>query len=358
MNRHDIYVWDTAQHGTPTSLEQAIDLALALEQKTEPINNKLVTFAQQVQSHLQHADAKIKYFYKDFIEEVQANDKAALIVELPEYGWQPVLRWMVDAAMGLGLAVYDHEMVLAFMPPDVVLPAKRAKEWQQLKKDIDSPRFPQTIPQFRAWFGSMFEEILAEHGFNNKGIFRKDVMLEFVRYTTDVTAGTQFIDIEYQSRYLGEFNISIMFGMSCSLVDTIYKQFQFTDNNRHTFKMEFVHGVLGLGPSKSVLQNRHQVDDMLDQIDTHLLALLDMAVDIKGINQLMNCSLDVRITRRMQGLFYRQCLIVARLANNPNFENLIVSLQPTAEHLAANPALVTEWPKLVKYLREEVKPLV
>lgn len=56
-------------------------------------------------------------------------------------------------------------------------------------------------------------------------------------------------------------------------------------------------------------------------------------------------------------------LIVARLANNPNFEDLAVSLgqfgvgeKSWSARLKIAPSIA--WPKLVQYLRDEVKPLV
>ncbi len=53
-----------------------------------------------------------------------------------------------------------------------------------------------------------------------------------------------------------------------------------------------------------------------------------------------------------------QCLIVSRLANNSNFEHLKTYFEAFS-HLGANEqARAVEWPKLVQYLQEEVKPLV
>ena len=54
-----------------------------------------------------------------------------------------------------------------------------------------------------------------------------------------------------------------------------------------------------------------------------------------------------------------QCLIVARLAGNPHFEELVVKLGERAQGRLANAEVwETEWPKLVEYLRNEVKPIV
>jgi hypothetical protein len=59
-----------------------------------------------------------------------------------------------------------------------------------------------------------------------------------------------------------------------------------------------------------------------------------------------------------RGVYTPRCLIVARLANNPHFEELAVTLANPRSPGANYDALPTEWPKLVKYLREEVQPLV
>lgn len=59
-----------------------------------------------------------------------------------------------------------------------------------------------------------------------------------------------------------------------------------------------------------------------------------------------------------RGVYAPRCLILARLANNPHFEELAVNLAAPRAPGANQAALITEWPKLVKYLREEVQPIV
>jgi hypothetical protein len=50
-------------------------------------------------------------------------------------------------------------------------------------------------------------------------------------------------------------------------------------------------------------------------------------------------------------------LIVARLAGNPHFEELVIKRE--AETWGLNQDVrETEWPKLLKYLREEVQPII
>lgn len=109
------------------------------------------------------------------------------------------------------------------------------------------------------------------------------------------------------------------------------------------------------------------VDDFfecLTYIEKHMFPLLDVVQSIKGLDLLLNGDLAPSIRDGAQHRFYMpHCLIIARLANNPQFEELCTSLGTYGEgsnrSWGPNTSVrETEWPKLVKYLREEVKPLV
>ena len=90
----------------------------------------------------------------------------------------------------------------------------------------------------------------------------------------------------------------------------------------------------------------------------------DAALDIKGIDALLNGDVDNNIRERTHRNSVRPyALTVARLANNPNFDDLAISLGQfgvgekfwsATQKIAPSIA----WPKLVQYLRDEVKPLV
>jgi hypothetical protein len=88
------------------------------------------------------------------------------------------------------------------------------------------------------------------------------------------------------------------------------------------------------------------------------------ALNIKGMDALLNGDIDKRVKKSVHQKWFMPCaLIVARLANNPDFEDLVVSLGQFGVGGRSWPAGTKTipsiaWPKLVKYLREEVKPLV
>jgi hypothetical protein len=110
--------------------------------------------------------------------------------------------------------------------------------------------------------------------------------------------------------------------------------------------------------------SRIEVESQLAVVKREVISLLDHAKDIKGLDALMNGAVSPLFRDTIQHKFdMPHCLIVARLANNPQFEELAVSLGTYGPKSGRSwgshaPHQITEWPKLVKYLREEVKPLV
>jgi hypothetical protein len=91
----------------------------------------------------------------------------------------------------------------------------------------------------------------------------------------------------------------------------------------------------------------------------------DTLKDIKTIDSLINGNTDESIKKYVHSSVYAPyALIIARLANNPNFDELAVSLgtygagSGRAWGKFSHAHVAEAWPKLVQYLRDEVKPLV
>lgn len=364
MMPYHIYVWDTAEHGIAHSLEQAIAMSLDLLEQPSEVNPKFISFAKHVQNHFKTAEGSEKRYYLNFDNEVKEHKKAALSVELPNDAWQPVLMCMVDAASRLGLAICDPETRMAFMPPNVVLPANRIDAWEQLKKDVIQPRFPQTIKQFRAWIKPLLNDLLVKNGFDTKGI---EGEYEQVRYTKKVALGTQFIHIQYESRYRGEFGIDVMFGVSCDQVDLIGQYVNLPPYNipPFTFKITLDTHILSQGRDMSRYKTPDDVYTFLGHLEAIVFPLLALVQDIQSLDKLMNGGsnngLNDKVVAAMNFGLYRQRLIVACLANNPDFENLVLTLKPQpiesreARTIEGNNARATQWDNLVKYLREELQ---
>jgi hypothetical protein len=377
-------VWDTAQHGTANSLEQATTIAAHLaEQPSEP-NPKFIQFAKYVQNHFKTAEGSEKSYFLDFDNEAKENKTAALMVELPNDAWQPVLMCMVDAASRLGLAIYDEDIQMAFMPPNVILPESRIDAWEQLKEDVIQPRFPQTIKQLKTWIKPLLNSLLAKNGFDTKGV---EGEFDQVRYTKKTALVTQFINIQYSSKYRGEFGISVQFGASSDIVNLISKKFNLppyrNSSSRiesHIFKLLGSHFI----PSNS-LRNRmdqHQepndIYEFLGHVESIIFPILALAQDINSLDKFINGgiingvhdSIKDKAVKKLTFVDHRVRLIVARLANNSDFEELVLKLKPQApkfegyideskrvQATESYNAASIQWEYLVNYLRHELKPI-
>lgn len=90
----------------------------------------------------------------------------------------------------------------------------------------------------------------------------------------------------------------------------------------------------------------------------------DTAQDIKGLDALVNGDIDERVRNSVHNMYYmRYALIIARLANNPNFEELALNLGAYGPDSGKSwgrfgyADVAVAWPRLVNYLRENIKPL-
>jgi len=108
-----------------------------------------------------------------------------------------------------------------------------------------------------------------------------------------------------------------------------------------------------------MLGNWQQIKDFFVKCEMALFPALNGPLSISRLDDLLNRDLDPRYRNRFHNYVYKpQCLIVARLADNPNFETLAEELAVETGWYGNEDVWREEWPKLVKYLREEVKPIV
>lgn len=103
---------------------------------------------------------------------------------------------------------------------------------------------------------------------------------------------------------------------------------------------------------------------LLSLLKESVLRWSDTIKDIKDIDDLINGDRDQAVKNYVYSYLYRPyALIIARLANNLHFEDLAVILSPHNPNGSNNwgkfaSTADAAWPKLVQYLRDEVKPLV
>ena len=112
--------------------------------------------------------------------------------------------------------------------------------------------------------------------------------------------------------------------------------------------------------------NSHQkLEELSILLQTSILKWSDAIYDINSIDALINGEADETIKKYVHNSVYTPyALIAARLANNPDFDELAVSLgtygagSGRAWGKFSHAQVAEAWPKLVQYLRDEVKPLV
>jgi len=98
---------------------------------------------------------------------------------------------------------------------------------------------------------------------------------------------------------------------------------------------------------------------LINACERALLPAFDHAWTIDGLDKLLNGDADPRYRDYFHNFVYKpQCIIVARLAGSPRFESLVDELGVETGWYGNAMVWKEEWPKLVKYLREEVKPIV
>ena len=98
--------------------------------------------------------------------------------------------------------------------------------------------------------------------------------------------------------------------------------------------------------------------ECIDEVEDLLFPTFENVTNLAGLDKVINCEDNVFSKCLHDYIYMPQCLVLARLANNDNFEQLVLKLSGAKKWRVNKEFKETEWPRLVKYLREEVKPLV
>ena len=375
MNRHDVFIWDASERGLPKDLAQALEMAEKLSQIKDEPSDKIKRFAQQIEDYVaQQEDEEWDEYLGGFNTLVANCCHAALNVELPDESWERMLALLVEKATGRGLVVVDTEMMVAFLPHGQVLPYEARREWEELIKEqkkedalaLQDPHLPKTLNKYIKWVEPIYDEYLAKHGFVriDKPEWMPEEMYK-IRYKRHMMDGVdQYIDFSHAGTYP---YFSTIFGaffyMTHPLIISILDRFSFSKIMPIIFFMPLSNIFKTTDYDVNVV-SRIEVESQLAVVKREVISLLDHAKDIKGLDALMNGTVSTLFRNSIQKWFFMpHCLIVARLADNPQFEELAVGLGTYGPKSGRNwgshaPHQITEWPKLVKYLREEVKPLV
>lgn len=376
MSGHIIYLWDATNHGQPQSFDAAIlTFQKLITDIPEQPTSAMLAFAQRIQDLIRFGsdiDEELRRLYGNFVDKVKKHPFALLAVELPSNGYIPVMRMIVETATALQLVAYDDQQGLVFLPSGHILPESRAQIWLGALAYLDSNKdFPKSLAKFEAYVKPMLEDMMARHGFIKTNVPKfpydrnapESTQDKVLVYLKSIPVGECYVSLSYAKGRHG-YGIPASLHIKYDPVDTIYGNFGFINSFSYsTFHVQLLIDLLSEKemPNKSFeMNNQQEVLYRLTLMEKTIFPFFDTLHDLKSLDNLVNGNVNIRFKEAMQGrgVYTPRCLIVARLANNPHFEELAVTLANPRSPGANYDALPTEWPKLVKYLREEVQPLV
>ena len=291
----------------------------------------------------------------------------ALALHLAPYGSGRNIAWRDgDSSVALAwpkLVNYLCESVkpLVDWPANSILPTHSPRSEPQPIIDSENVRgFPVSINQFHDLSKTTISALLSEHNF----LLIEKIHFDVHIYEKAINGGTLRLSIDYQGRW-GDFKAGIIFQIIENNMMAIALKSDFSYSMKWGGGVYLnVEGVLQLREKISI-NNWKTFEAFLYLLRKSVLRWSDAIVDIKSIDALLNGNIDNAVKNEVYSSCYTPfALIAARLADNPHFDELAVSLgtygagSGRAWGKFSDAEVAVAWPKLVKYLKEEVKPLV
>lgn len=318
--------------------------------------------ARQVRQNEAKYDSQLVLMYQNIDQQPILSDYLTYFLELPDTARIQAIDLIVEIARSHQMVVILDEVKysVVFYPNGLIFSnIKPLDRWREIAaKGADIPKpFAKTIAQFKKIAQPFVNELMAKNGFQaGKLPFFKEDNDGYVR---DVELGKQYIALDYdKANYDGKFQIRFYIYICNNLATQIYNQFKFV--SKQISLSITSDGLLNhIDYKKFLIGSVDELHLVLMRYEAHIFPkILDIATDIKGVDSLVNGSVNETVRDLIRDSFYGPfCLIFARLAGNPNFEGLVDQLSITP-HLGGwgsnQPFKETEFPKLVKYLREEV----
>lgn len=365
-NRHDVIIWDADVYGVEKDYKKIVQQARALAGQEAKPSDTLLAFARDVESRSQdeNLEPAVLRYLQHFEARIIAANKAACKVALPEYEphWRSLLDILIEETTRHELLLCDEELELVFLPDDSILSSRIINEPQPLIESETQKDFPVTLKQFHQLFKSKVYELLREHGFVLVEEVHDDEF--YIRYDKTITMGKLSLTVSYQGG-MGNFEPDLCLSI---IEDNMISIAQKSD-----FSFPMIGGggiilpvlVVKKRNLDSCINNWKKFEELLNLLRESVLRWSDAIKNIKDIDALINGEMDEDVKNKVHSSLYTPyALITARLAGNPDFEELALSLGTYGADSGRNwgkfgySEVAVAWPKLVKYLREEVKPLV
>jgi hypothetical protein len=368
-----VYVWDPAPYGIPKNYNEAQKTYQSLlKNGVGHSTDKINQFGEKVAAWLQtnplitHVMQDCLYF---MVEDIQQKPSEVVEIDLSRDDTTEKLRQIVRFAQMCDLVVAYDEFGMVFLPDGRVIPENGADMWEAVTHLLDAPNpaFPPSLTQFYQLLDSRMAVMAERHGMHKTKLF---FWRDHNAYMRTFEGGDQYLSYHLRGdldEYIVEFNLYLNHKQT---VD-IYNQFNFIKRNyvdklrvvgslnrKYYFQFQKVVGKYGQ------ITNHQELNAALVLFEHFIFkVILDVATNIKGLDYLINGEGEDHILyapnhNEKKNFNSPLSLIVARLAGNPNFEELVIKRESEKDWGINQTARETEWPKLLKYLREEVKPIV
>lgn len=377
-NSPTIYLWDTEGKAVFPNFLKLFNEAERLHTTKGCATKGLLAFAQDLalyqEAHIDDYDDHDKdcyYFIGRVSHLISSLKTVALAVKLPE-NWEEMFKVIVEIARVHNIVVMTKELTFALLPNGKMIPAEAAQAWDNLiaKLDDKNSALPRNVKEYQQWADPTYGKLLSAYGFKRvdriKGIGQS--YFPETTYVREVPIGKQILSIIYGGTrpYFGP---GASFHMTSDVVDSIYHQFEFYKHIPSIFNgnLRDLTDTISYSQQPLSMALTESYAALMMKI---ILPIFDKAQDIKGLDEVMNGVFYKNIEEHRPESYMEaggyfpntfnaiHCIIVSRLANNPNFDQLIKYFERDNRFGANQQAYAMEWPKLVQYLREEVKPLV
>lgn len=333
-----------------------------------PFRADVATFIQQlaevVKQQSVNLHPEIVKLYQALARKKLKFDGGSYFIELPLNARVEALTLMFPIAQSLNMILYVDEPNYGyiFCPDGQILGGNDTTPWQDVVKNVDFSLYPfaRNATEFKKIAQPAFAELAASHGF----IKKKMPYMDNMGYMREFEGISQHIGVEYERSY--ERIDAVVYIPSIYIyieqVEFIAEKFGFEDSNKISLSFS---SVGGCSPFSRVVRKWDitSLDDMQSasaKLEQFIFTeICDHATSIKSLDQLIN--------RDFESLLYKEIydlgndlpcsLILARLAGNPNFEKLVEHAEAKDWWGGKQRFRETQWPKLLKYLREEVKPI-
>jgi|GEM_PF-4743231 len=362
-NRHYIYIWDAKIYGIKRDFNSALKKARALaQQKAEPCAS-LLRFADTAytRSDIKKLEPAVVHYLQHLKENIISSKTAAFRVALHEHEphGQILLNILMIEAMKHGLVLFDEVAELVILPDGSIY----SEDVQLIARLKESSRFPVTLKKFYRLLQKDVGALLMKHGFlaDKQESWLDDEF--YVEYNKVIKMGKLTVSMSFKKKK-GSFEPHLNFEIIEDNMIAIAQKSDFK------YSMAFgggvslnVFSILKLRDDEFLIDSWKKFEEFLNILTKSVLQWSDPITDIKSIDSLLNGFTDDSVRNKIHSSSYTPyALIAARLAGNPNFEQLALDLGaygPDSGRIwgVYGDNVAMGWPKLVNYLREEIKPL-